>query len=56
MKKRKDILAIIVYFIAAYFSANTLGNEVYLHILSIAFIIAGTYGIVCLSKKEKFLF
>ncbi|MBU0466347.1 MAG: hypothetical protein KKF39_01580 [Nanoarchaeota archaeon] len=51
----KNTLAIAIYILAAVTSSNILGT-LFWNFLSIAFLIAGTYGIVCMCKKKKFLF
>jgi len=55
-KTEKDWLAILVFFIGASFSLNVHEPAIHFQILGIAFIIAGTYGIVSISKKKKFIF
>jgi hypothetical protein len=54
--KQKNILAIIVYFGGALSSLNVPPILLHDHILAVAFMIAGTYGIVSVSKKKKFIF
>jgi len=56
MERKGDIMAILLYFLAAFIALNKFGDFVAFHILGIAFIIAGVYGIVCLHKKHKFVF
>jgi hypothetical protein len=55
-KESKDILAILTYFAAAISSLYIPPVLLHDHILSIAFIIAGTYGTVSVYKKKKFIF
>jgi hypothetical protein len=50
-----NIISILIYFIAAAISLNFI-NTVTFHILGIAFIIAGAFGIVSLFKTGNFLF
>jgi len=54
--KQADKTVILLYFIAAFISLNRLDPTLSLHALGIAFIVAGTYGIVVVSKNKTFLF
>ncbi|MDO8459899.1 MAG: hypothetical protein Q7S74_02215 [Nanoarchaeota archaeon] len=54
-KKRANISAIIVFFIAAVLILNVLESPLAIYSLGIAFIIAALYGIICISKNKKFI-
>ncbi|MFH1425503.1 MAG: hypothetical protein ABIG28_02115 [archaeon] len=51
-----DQLVIAVYFLSALITLNLIPSSLTTNILSIAFIIAGVYGVIALSKKKKFIF
>ena len=55
-KEIKNKLVIWFYFLSSYIILNNPFSKIPSYALSIALIIAGTYGIVCLHKKTKFLF
>ena len=55
-KKAWDIVLIVVFFVASYISLNAFGDNIYLHILGIIYMIAGSYGIVSLFKVNGFIF
>jgi hypothetical protein len=50
-----NTISIIVYFIAGLISLNFLDTLLF-HILGIAFLIAGVYGIVAIIKTGLFIF
>jgi len=64
MKKRsqsldaqnKNMVVTAVFFLAGFAALNFIGDSLTNHILGIVFIIAGTWGVVSISKKTKFLF
>ncbi len=52
----KDKAAITLFLISGIIALNIIEKSLTTNILGIAFIIAGIYGIVALSKKQKFMF
>jgi hypothetical protein len=54
-KETANKISIGIYLASAFLSANILGG-LFWNIMSIAFLIAGMYGIVCLFKEIKFLY
>jgi hypothetical protein len=54
-KDRKNILAVLIFFLAGHISFNYNMGVVF-HSLGLAFFIAFFYGIVVLSKKKGFIF
>lgn len=53
-RKELNILAALFLLVGAMFSMRP-GMALVFHVLGVAFIIAGVYGIVCVMKSEKFL-
>jgi len=51
----KNVIVILVYFIAAMFSLNGLGTLAF-RIIGVACIIAAVFGVVSLYKTGRFLF
>jgi hypothetical protein len=56
MKNETANIIIIVFFFLVSFSITNTFNDLTSYILSIAFLIAGVYGVICIFKKQKFLF
>jgi hypothetical protein len=54
-KRTKSIIVIFAYLFAAIVSSNIL-DALFWNILSIAFLVAGVYGLVSLTKTKEFLF
>jgi len=54
--KTKDKFAAAIFLIAGLLSSNISQATLTTHALGIAFIIAGVYGIIAISKNQKFIF
>lgn len=54
-KETANNVGIAIYLMSAFLSSNMLGG-LFWNIMSIAFLIAGTYGIICSFKGIKFLY
>ena len=54
-KETANKIGIAIFLISSFLASNVL-NGIFWHIMSVAFLIAGTYGIVCEFRKVKFLF
>lgn len=54
-KETANNIAIAIFLISAFLSSGVVGG-LFWNIMSVAFLIAGVYGIVCVYKKQKFLF
>mgnify|MGYP001562106734 CR=1 FL=1 len=52
----KDKFAVAIFFIAGLMSSIISQSNLTTRALGIAFIIAGVYGIVAISKNQKFIF
>ncbi|MFH1802827.1 MAG: hypothetical protein ABH864_05270 [archaeon] len=48
-------ISIAIFLISSLLASGVLGG-LFWNILSVAFLISGVYGIVCVSKKQKFIF
>lgn len=51
-----NILAIISFLVAGYFSLKILNGSWYNYLLGVLFIVSGLYGIICYGKNAKFIF
>jgi len=54
--KTKNKLATAIYFLSSIIWLNILESSLTTNSVGVAFIIATVYGIICISKKSKFLF
>ncbi|MBU0907028.1 MAG: hypothetical protein KKD18_02205 [Nanoarchaeota archaeon] len=54
-KETANNISITIFIMSAFLASNLIGTLTW-NILSVAFLIAGIYGIVCSFKNQKFIF
>jgi len=52
----KDVLAAFVFLCASYISARFYKDDILFFIFGIAFLLAGLFGVICISKRISFIF
>lgn len=55
-RKRINKYAVLIYFLGSLIWLNNLQSSISAHAIGIALMITAIYGVVCISKNQKFLF